>query len=65
MLHISHRFYVAVSGIIFFLVAVLHGLRAFYGWDVVFGGWDVPVWISWLVVLVGFLMALAAVRHMR
>jgi len=65
MLHISHKFYITVSGIIFFLVEIGHGLRAFYGWELTYAGWPVPVWVSWLAALVGFLLALAAVRHMR
>ena len=65
MIHVSHHFYVAVSGILFFLVGVAHGLRTFYGWELVFNGWMVPLWVSWLVVLIGFLMALGAVKHMR
>lgn len=65
MLHISHKFYLTVSSIIFFLVAVAHGLRAYSEWELVFAGWAVPIWVSWLVALVAFLMALGGVRHMH
>ncbi|HEX9609011.1 MAG TPA: hypothetical protein VGA06_02265 [Candidatus Paceibacterota bacterium] len=65
MLHISHKFYMAVSAIIFFLAGAGHGFRAFYEWELVYNGWFVPLWISWLAALVAFLMAIAAVRHMH
>jgi hypothetical protein len=65
MLHISHHFYMAVSGLIFFLVGIGHAVRAYNEWEVLINGWMVPVWLSWLVVLVTFLLALAAVKHMR
>jgi len=37
-----------LAGIIFTLVAVLHGLRLLLGWEAVIGGWDVPRWLSWV-----------------
>jgi hypothetical protein len=40
--------FIQVSGIIFSAVAVLHGLRAFNEWDLVYNGWIVPLWVSWL-----------------
>lgn len=40
--------YLAVSGAIFALVAVLHLLRIVFGWQAVIGGWSVPMWLSWL-----------------
>jgi hypothetical protein len=55
----------AVSAIIFFLAGAGHGFRAFYEWELVYNGWFVPLWISWLAALVAFLMAIAAVRHMH
>ncbi|MDP3953729.1 MAG: hypothetical protein Q8P99_02835 [bacterium] len=48
--------YITFSGLLFTVVALVHLLRAVYGWPVVIGGWDLPMWASWLaVVVVGFL----------
>jgi hypothetical protein len=48
--------YVAVTTMVFLIVALLHLARLFAGWDAVIGGWEVPLWVSWLALLVsGFL----------
>ncbi len=65
MLRMNRSFYLIASGLIFLLVGVGHGLRLLYGWEAVIGGWSVPVWVSWLAVLLGFLMALTAFRMLR
>jgi len=44
--------YVVVSGAIFGLVAVAHVVRALYQWPVQIGGLDVPVWGSWVGMVV-------------
>lgn len=44
------------SGLIFLLVFILHGLRIIFGWHAEIGGWEVPIYISWIVVvIVGYL----------
>ena len=57
--------YGAIAGILFLGIGVLHGLRAHYQWDFIYNGWSVPIWLSWLIALMGFLMALSAVRSLR
>jgi len=45
-----------VAGMIFLLVAVMHVLRLALKSEVVLNGWSVPMWISWLaLVIAGFL----------
>ena len=44
--------YTLVSGIIFGIVAVLQAVRAFNQWVVQIGPILVPVWFSWLAVIV-------------
>jgi hypothetical protein len=49
------RTYSLIAGIIFSLVALLHALRL-RGWHVVIGDLSVPVWVSWLgLVIAGYL----------
>lgn len=38
--------YRKVSGAVFVVVAGMHALRLAWGWDVVFGSWAVPMWLS-------------------
>jgi hypothetical protein len=40
-----------VAGAIFAVVALAHLLRIVMGWPVVIGGWDVPMWVSWVGLL--------------
>ena len=41
------RTYVAVSGIVFAIVAVLHLIRVVNGWSVEVGPWSAPMEVSW------------------
>ena len=44
------------AGMVFAVVAVVHALRIVFGWEVGIGGWAMPMWLSWLaVVLIGWL----------
>jgi hypothetical protein len=42
------RPYHYVSGMIFFVVGLLHLLRMWNNWDVQFGPWAVPNWVSFV-----------------
>jgi Mn2+/Fe2+ NRAMP family transporter len=53
---VPQRIYVAVSGLIFDLVFLLHVLRIIFGWRAEIGEFEVPMWISWVsLVVVGYL----------
>ncbi len=41
-----------IAGTIFALVALLHVLRIYMGWAVVVGGWNAPMWLSWIGLVV-------------
>ncbi len=41
-----------VAGAIFAIVALLHLLRIFMGWPVSIGSWMVPMWLSWIALVV-------------
>ncbi len=52
----NHKTYMKASTAIFGFLALLHLARVLFGWDAVVGGWDVPMWVSWVAVLgAGFL----------
>jgi hypothetical protein len=40
--------YLATSGLIFFLVGLVHLLRLYHHWDAQLGSWVVPVWVSYV-----------------
>jgi len=44
--------YALLSSVIFGLVALLHAARAIAGWAVQIGPLSVPLWFSWVVVVI-------------
>ena len=52
----------AVAGGIFTVVALAHLLRIVMGWSVVIGGWDVPMWVSWVGLIVAGALSYFALR---
>ena len=48
----DHKNYATCTAVIFLIIFVLHGLRLFLGWDAVLGGWAVPMWVSWIALVV-------------
>lgn len=39
------------AGTVFVVVAAVHALRVINGWDVMIGGWALPMWVSWFAVV--------------
>jgi hypothetical protein len=48
----DQKTFALLTGIIFALVALLHLLRIYMGWSAVIGGWTLPMWVSWLALVV-------------
>ena len=44
--------YVVASGAVFGVVAVLQAVRALYQWPLHVGTLEIPVWASWIAVVV-------------
>jgi len=59
------RAYLQISGTLFGLVAVGHLLRLFRHWPVDFAGYEVPLWVSWIGLLLAGGLSVWAVRLMR
>lgn len=52
----TQKNYAMVSGLIFLAVTVGHLFRLLYGWTAVLSGWEVPMWVSGVgVVVAGYL----------
>ena len=52
----SNKTYLRTTSFIFLVIVVLHLLRIVDGWEAVIGGYNLPLWISVVAVLLaGFL----------
>ena len=51
------RTYARFTGAMFFVIAVLHLLRILYRWSAVLGGWSVPMWLSWVALVIAAYLA--------
>ncbi len=54
--------YVVVSGVLFGVIAVVQAVRALNQWPVHVGGLDVPVWVSWVAMVVAGSLCVWAYR---
>lgn len=57
--------YIKVSGLIFAVVGVLHLLRLFFGFPVVFGDMQIPAWVSIIGAPVGGFLAYSAFKFSK
>jgi hypothetical protein len=57
--------YAVVSGVLFGVIAVLQAVRALYQWPVNVAGVDIPVWVSWVAVVVAGSLSVWAFRSAR
>lgn len=62
MVNLNHKtFFWVVIGI-FTVIAILHGFRLFYQWPAVIGGFEIPMWASYLAVAIAAYLAYQASR---
>ena len=59
------RAYLQISGTLFGLIAVAHLLRLFRHWPVDLAGYAVPVWASWIGLLLAGGLSVWALRLLR
>jgi hypothetical protein len=57
--------YAVVSGALFGVLAVLQAVRALYQWPVNVGSVDIPVWASWVAMVVAGGLCVWAFRSVR
>ena len=49
--------YFKITGIIFLIIFILHLIRLIYKWDVQFNNIIIPLWVSWMfLVISGYLV---------
>ena len=60
-----HGAFLLVCSSLFTLIAVVHVLRLMYGWRVTLGEWTIPVWVSWVGLLIAGYLAYEGFRLTR
>ena len=58
----SQKIFSLVAGLIFFLIAVMHGLRLALKWEVVLNGWSVPMWVSVVAIVIAAYLAFEGLK---
>ena len=48
----SQKTFTIIASAVFGVVVLFHVLRIFFGWPAVIGGWAVPMWLSWIGLVV-------------
>jgi hypothetical protein len=57
--------YNIITAAVFLVVALFHLLRIVFGWAVEIGGLDIPVWLSWIGLVVAGTLAYCGFRLSR
>ncbi len=53
----SQKTFSLVAGVIFLVIALMHVLRLVLKWEVVVNGRTMPMWVSWVGVLIAGCLA--------
>ena len=48
----TEKMFPKIAAVIFALVALLHLVRLVMGWSIVIDSWTVPMWLSWVGLVV-------------
>jgi len=59
---LSKNTFSSLAGAIFLIVAIGHVLRLAFKWEVIIGGWQVPMWLSGVAALVAAYLAYEGFR---
>lgn len=57
--------FVYVVSSLFLVIGVVHVLRLFGGWEVQIESWVVPAWVSWVAIIVAFLLSFQGFRLVK
>ena len=59
----SLKNYFLLTGLIFMIIAILHLARIILGWEAAIAGWSMPMWVSWLAVVIAGFLAYQGVKN--
>jgi hypothetical protein len=54
---LSKNTFSLVAGTIFLIVALAHALRFVFKWEVIIAGWQVPMWLSGVAIVIAAYLA--------
>lgn len=57
---LSVKTYILITGMVVFIVGLVHLIRLLSGWTVMINGWEVPMWVSIVGVLAAWYLAYSA-----
>jgi len=58
----TERTLLKLVGVIFLVVAIIHLLRLAFGWTLILGSANVPLWVSWLGVIIPAYLSYSSFR---
>jgi uncharacterized membrane protein len=61
----SQKTFSVVVGLIFLLIAIMHGLRLAFRSEVVLNGWSVPMWVSAVAIVITAYLAFEGLKLSR
>ena len=61
----SQKTFSLAAGLIFLLIAIMHGLRLALKWEVVLNGWSVPMWVSVVAIVIAACLAFEGLKPSR
>jgi hypothetical protein len=53
----SQKTFCLIATVIFLVVGLMHALRLFFGWHAELNDWVVPMWVSWVGLVIGLYLA--------
>jgi hypothetical protein len=59
----DQKTYNTITAVVFLIVALLHLLRAIFGWPAQIGDLSIPLWASWLALIVSAALAYFGFRQ--
>jgi hypothetical protein len=48
----TRKTYFLATALLFSIICLVQLARIVFGWEAVIGGWSVPMWVSWIAVIV-------------
>lgn len=64
-MNMEQKRYFVITGMIFTLIGILHLARIIKGWEAQIGGLVIPMWLSWLAVILALFLAVSGSKLAR
>ena len=58
----DRKTFLTAAGVIFAVVALVHLTRIYMGWPIEIGTWMVPMWVSWIGLVVAGTLSFFGLR---